>query len=130
MAGKSRNTPQKRAIEEAFKQCNRPLTVPEAHALARQTCARLGVATVYRSVNRLVESGWLKEVCLPNQPIRYERASLGHHHHFHCQECKQVMDSKATYTDIALDVPDGFQVIRHELTFYGICPDCGDAETS
>ena len=130
MAGKSRNTRQKRAIEAAFTECPRPLTVPEVHALASKSCARLGTATVYRSVNRLVEDGWLKEVCLPNQPIRFERASLGHHHHFHCEQCEQVVDTKAPCEALETSVPAGFRVLRHELTFYGICADCGAAETA
>jgi len=130
LAGKSRNTRQKRAIKEAFSHCSRPLTVPEAHALAGNTCEQLGVATVYRNVNRLVEDGWLQEVRRPNQPIRYERASLGHHHHFLCDECKQVMDTHAPCEILETSAPPGFRVLRHELTFYGICADCEPTKTA
>ena len=128
MATKSRNTRQKKAIEDAFASSRRPLTVPEVHALAIETCAQLGVATVYRAVNRLVEDRWLDEVRLPNQPIRYERASLAHHHHFHCEQCEQVVDTQAPCEALETSVPAGFLVLRHELTFYGICADCGAAE--
>lgn len=124
MASRMRNTRQKQAIESAFGASPRPLTVPEVHALASEVCERLGVATVYRAVNRLVEDGWLEEVCLPNQPVRYERTSLAHHHHFHCEQCEQVLDTAAPCESLETSVPEGFKVLRHELTFYGICADC------
>ena len=102
----------------------RPLTVPELQALAAQECPGIGVATVYRTVNRLLESEWLKEVCLPGQPVRYEREALEHHHHFHCNLCSRVLDVAAPCERLSTEVPEGFTVERHELTFYGVCADC------
>ena len=121
---KVRTTQQKRAIEAIFNDSFRPLTVQELHALAEDSCPGLGVATVYRAVNRLVESQWLKEVHLPNHPIRYERQDLAHHHHFHCQDCERVLDIAAPCEKLSARLPNGFEVHRHELTFYGVCAEC------
>jgi len=124
MTTKQRSTQQKQAITNAFDTAQRPLTVPEVHGIATGNCPGLGVATVYRAVNRLVDSEWLKEVRLPDHPVRYERRALGHHHHFHCDQCERVLDIAAPCESIATHIPDGFQVRRHELTFYGVCDDC------
>lgn len=124
LKAKARNTPQKLAISQALSGAQRPLTVPEVHTLAQGACAQLGVATVYRAVNRLVQEGWLTEVRLPDQPVRYELTSLEHHHHFHCERCQQVMDLTAPCQALTASLPEGFQVSRHEVTFYGVCPAC------
>jgi Fur family ferric uptake transcriptional regulator len=119
-----RTTQQKRALLNAFELNERPLTVSELQEIAGKECPGIGVATVYRTVNRLLESEWLKEVCLPGQAVRYERRALEHHHHFHCNLCSRVLDVAAPCERLSTEVPDGFQVERHELTFYGVCADC------
>ena len=121
---RERETPQKQAVVSAFEAAHRPLTVPEVHAESVAHCPSLGVATVYRAVNRLVKNGWLKEVRLPDQPVRYERHELEHHHHFHCGRCERVLDIAAPCESISTHLPAGFEVERHELTFYGTCSDC------
>ena len=130
MAGRERSTQQKMAIEEAFEQCSRPLAVAEVHQIAGKACETLGVATVYRSISRLVQNGWLTEVRLPNQPTRYERHSLRHHHHFHCEKCEMVYAVQAPCEALSAEVPTGFHVQRHELTFYGVCEGCRVDELS
>ncbi len=124
VASKERTTQQKRAVVEAFENAGRPLTVHEVHEAAAKTCRSIGVATIYRTINRLVETEWLKEVCLPGQPTRYEQKSLAHHHHFHCDACQVVLDVSAPCEGLYADVPEGFRVERHELTFYGVCNEC------
>ena len=124
LTARIRTTQQKQAIKGTFTTVERPLTVQEVLAMAQDQCPGLGVATVYRAVNRLVQSGWLKEVHLPSQPIRYERQDLAHHHHFHCQTCERVLDIAAPCEALAALIPEGFEVHRHDLTFYGVCGEC------
>ena len=124
MAVRERTTQQKRAVLLAFENSGRPLTAVEAHEIAQSTCGSLGIATVYRAVKQLLAKGWLTEVSLPNSPKRYERKSLDHHHHFHCQKCDLIFDVSAPCNDLSRELPPGFDAHRHELTFYGFCPNC------
>ena len=126
MSTHRRTTQQHVAISRALERTERPLTVPEIHGEALETCSSLGVATVYRTVNRLVEEGWLSEVSLPGEPARYELRDLAHHHHFRCECCARVFDVAAPCDSITTNIPAGFRVSRHELTFHGICVDCHD----
>jgi len=123
----ARQTSQKQAVETVFQDTKRPLTVPEIHELALKSCEGLGVATVYRAVNRLVKSGWLKEVNLPGQPSRFERQALDHHHHFHCTRCERVLDISAPCENLSSYLPEGFTATHHEVTFYGTCARCETA---
>ncbi len=119
-----RQTQQRQIIERAFRDAGRPLSVPEAHALARRDLPRLGVATVYRAVNDLVEAEWLKPVELPGEPARYELADLEHHHHFHCTQCDRVFDVAGCALTHAPALPRGFVLDDHEVILYGRCDRC------
>ena len=120
----ARRTLQKQAIVKVMEKATRPLTVPEIHEYALNICDGLGLATVYRAVNRLMAKEWLKEVNLPGHPSRYERQSLEHHHHFHCTDCEKVLDIAAPCEDLSSYLPPNFNATRHEVTFYGTCGAC------
>lgn len=119
-----RATKQRAAIEAAFDQASRPLSPAEVHDLARKKVPNLGIATVYRALNELVEEGDLRAVDLPGQNSRYEKSDLGHHHHFHCTDCDRVYDLQGCLLKKDLELPKGFKVQQHDITLSGICPDC------
>jgi len=122
-----RHTPQREAVYEVIREAAGPLTIPEIHDRAQERVPGLGIATVYRTVNLLQETDRIHEVILPTGETRYERAGIGHHHHFHCRVCDEVFD----LDDCPVEIPDranfsgGFRVESHEVTLYGVCPDCG-----
>ncbi|MBU6162604.1 MAG: transcriptional repressor [Myxococcales bacterium] len=119
-----RKTEQRALIREVMGQTTRPLTANEVLDLAQEKRAGLGIATVYRTINGLVEEGWLLPVELPGEPARYERRELEHHHHFQCQACRKVFDVPGCSGLPTTGVPTGFEVARHEIVFYGRCAEC------
>jgi len=124
-APRRRKTAQRDAVQRVILESDGPLTVPEIHAHAAEHCD-LGVATVYRNVNLLLEEGAIRAVVLPDGQNRYEAADLGHHHHFRCRACDRVFDLDLCPVKLPKDMtlPGGFHVDGHELTLYGHCPDC------
>jgi Fur family transcriptional regulator, ferric uptake regulator len=122
-----RNTTQRRAILKALETAPGPLTPQEVLERAGREHKQLGLATVYRNLNYLNEQGEIVAVHLPNDVTRYEKSGLGHHHHFRCQKCQQVFELSQRCPVAILEgvtLPGGFQVQGHELTLYGICPQC------
>lgn len=119
-----RRTEQRAAIRRVIEAADGPLSVTEVHARAQEEVPGLGLATVYRNVNALVDSGWLQAVELPGDSPRYERAHLSHHHHFHCGSCDRVVDVHDCSTDFAAALPEGFVVESHHVTLYGRCDEC------
>lgn len=117
-------TKQRSAIEAAFTEEKRPLSPTEVHELAQQDVPNLGIATVYRALHDLVEEGVLKTVEIPGQSCRYEIAALGHHHHFHCNECDKVFDLEGCFLKQDLQLPEGFEMTEHDITIKGHCPNC------
>jgi Fur family transcriptional regulator, ferric uptake regulator len=122
-----RMTKQRRAIWEVFTENPRPLRVEEVLALAQAKTPTLGIATVYRNVRRFVDDGKLSEVALPEIGMLYERADIGHHHHFFCRRCGRLYDFPGCplrEDDLA---PRGYAIEAHELFLYGVCAACREA---
>ncbi|MFN3734339.1 transcriptional repressor [Comamonas testosteroni] len=123
-----RSSRQRDAVKNAIEYARQPLLPTEILALAQTTQPTLGIATVYRNLKILVESGEVQTVDLPGEPTRYESAHHGHHHHFHCSACRQVFDVPGCPPNLENFAPKGFKVARHELTLYGTCADCEKAD--
>lgn len=121
-----RDTTQQRAIRAAVDSAGRPLSVQEIHELASDEAPTLGVRTVYRVVNRLLDDGAIAPVVVPGQPDRYEPASVAekHHHHFRCEQCDRVFDVDACPGGLSRMLPPGFELAGHELSLWGTCSEC------
>lgn len=119
-----RSTSQRRIVARLIQEAAHPLTVQEILALGRNHAARLGIATVYRSIRRLLDAGEVQTVTIPGDVVRYE-AAKHHHHHFKCSRCDRVYDLDGCLKELKSMVPKGFKVETHDLTFYGCCRDCG-----
>jgi Fur family transcriptional regulator, ferric uptake regulator len=102
----------------------RPLSPREILAGAHRLAPTLGVATVYRTVRTLLDDGLLVRVELPGEPVRYESAGKGHHHHFHCRGCDRLFEIEGCRTVARPRAPKGFVVEDHQVVFYGRCAAC------
>ena len=121
-----RQTKQRELVYDIIKAAKGPLTVPEIHAQALQSMQRTGIATVYRTVKLLLDSHLIQAVIMPSGETRYESADLGHHHHFQCRTCGEVFDIHHCPKGLApeTELPGGFILQGHEITMYGLCPQC------
>ena len=60
-----RRTQQRDAIQSAFEKAGVPLSPQELLTLANGQKSGLGLATIYRNINNLLELGWLVKVEMP-----------------------------------------------------------------
>jgi len=85
-------------------------------------------ATVYRTLDLLVEAGLVKPVRLATGQHYYEHIHSGEHHdHLVCLECGKIIeffspDIEATQCRICDEM--GFFPKRHSMIIYGTCRDC------
>jgi len=119
-----RQTRQKTAIREAFAAAGRPLSPEEALKAAQRHHRTLGIATVYRNIQALVEEGWLQAVEVPGDSPRYELAGKAHHHHFQCNGCGRLYDLEGCVATVRPRLPRGFRASGHEFYVYGTCAAC------
>jgi Fur family transcriptional regulator, ferric uptake regulator len=120
----SRKTKQRDALREVLEHSERPLSIGELLEAATKRIDGLGVATVYRTVNALLEDDVVEAVAIPGEPVRYELANKGHHHHFQCEKCTRVFDIAGCIDNIRKLIPPKFRVRTHDLTVYGLCRSC------
>jgi Fur family ferric uptake transcriptional regulator len=120
----TRRTRQRDALRNIIARTDRPLGVQELLEAAAQEVDGIGVATVYRTVNGFLQDGFVRPVEIAGEPVRYERADKGHHHHFHCESCGRVFDVGECGEDIRQLAPPRFSVRAHDLTLYGSCAEC------
>lgn len=121
-----RQTPQRVAIEEAFTEAGRPLGPQEILDFARERVPSLNLATVYRTLKRMVEDQAIHPVELPGEAPRYElqTAADHHHHHFRCGVCDAVFDLSGCVDGLKKLLPAGFKMTGHDITLYGSCAAC------
>ena len=119
-----RNTNQRRAICRVIEETGRPMGPTEIFESARGQAPGLGIATVYRTIKRLLDEKFLSQVELPGEAPRYEIAGLEHHHHFRCSHCHRVYDLKGCPEEFTQILPQGFRLEGHELYLYGRCSEC------
>lgn len=124
----TRKTEQRRIIREIFESIGRPLSPNDVLAEAQKEIDGIGIATIYRNLKFFHESGWLEKVELANEPTRYERSGLAHHHHFHCKTCDRVFDLPGCAGDLSHLLPENFTLKDHEVTLFGSCADCNAEE--
>ena len=119
-----RNTRQRDAIRAAIEVAGRPLSPPEILAATKRKGTRVGIATVYRTIQVLLEEGWLTSVEIPGRALHYERAGLAHHHHFCCTDCDRVFELEGCPLADRPKTPRGFKVTGHQVTLFGTCRTC------
>ncbi len=123
----ARRTAQRAAIRKVLEDTGRPLGPAEILKAAQLFVPQLGLTTVYRTVNSLVEEGWLVAVGLPGEADRYELADSEHHHQFRCRCCSSVYTVRGCTHGLESLVPEGFSMDDHALVLYGTCAQCAQA---
>ena len=82
----SRRTEQREAILDALSASDRAVTAQELHARLEG----VGLATVYRNLQRLADSGDADTLRRDNGEVAFLICGGGHHHHLTCRRCGRV----------------------------------------
>ena len=87
----------------------------------------IGRATVFRSLDVLLELGVVERIDLPNGDHAYVACEPKHHHHVVCSRCGRATDIEdAGLGSVVGDVErrTGYRIDRHRLELFGLCPEC------
>jgi Fur family transcriptional regulator, ferric uptake regulator len=92
----------------------------------------VGLATVYRTLDVLVESGLVRAHDFGEGFKRYEpMPAQAHHEHLICERCGRVVEFQNERLERMLPVladEHGFQHHRHRVEIYGVCRECRQQE--
>jgi Fur family transcriptional regulator, ferric uptake regulator len=126
-----KSTRQRTLIIDIFFGMHGHLSVEEVWARVRQDDARVSVATVYRTMKLLSESGLAHARNFGDGQTRYEPA-LGREHHDHliCTRCGTIIEFENDQIERMQDAVarrHGFKVTSHKMELYGLCKSCQKA---
>lgn len=122
-----RMTNQRQAVLKAAAAMPGHFTAEELHRELNRS--DIGIATVYRTVQLLLEMGYLKQAHIPGQSNVYEYGEDGGHSHAHmqCSGCGAVLELREDMMEgmeQAVLEQYGFLVSDHHITLTGLCSEC------
>jgi Fur family peroxide stress response transcriptional regulator len=111
----------------------RLIAVSEGHPSAAQLYAKIqekfptmSQATVYKTLALLKELNQVLEIDLRDDS-HYDGNRPEAHPHLICTKCNQIVDGELEINSELLkklETTSGYQIIRPQITFYGLCPNC------
>jgi Fur family transcriptional regulator, ferric uptake regulator len=108
------------------------LSVDGIRRRLRDKGERVGTATVYRTLDVLLESGLVRAHDFGEGFKRYEpMPAQAHHEHLICERCGRVVEFQNERLERMLPViadEHGFQHDRHRVEIYGVCRECRQRE--
>jgi Fur family transcriptional regulator, ferric uptake regulator len=124
-----RLTAPRQAVVETIASSPYVLNPMEVYEQARQRYSRLGLVTVYRTMEKLELLGLLQRVHQPSGCQGFVPASTGHQHLLVCQNCKrvQVFQGDLEQMDTLIDEVgknSGYRIDDHWLQLFGLCSAC------
>lgn len=124
-------------LEVLAKHRDRHMAAEDIYELVKEDYPEIGLATVYRTVQLLLDMQLVDRINLDDGCVRYEIGHLfdgetkHHHHHLICRNCGKVLsfeDDLLEELEHHIEESTGFHVLDHELKFYGQCQECADSE--
>jgi Fur family ferric uptake transcriptional regulator len=104
------------------------VSAQEIHSGAGHGGRAIGIASVYRVLDELLEHGLVQRVDVGDGVARYEPAlHEHHHHHVVCDACGRVDPFSDDALERAIDRAAGrlgYAVRGHEVVLRGRCGDC------
>jgi Fur family ferric uptake transcriptional regulator len=122
-----RHTDARSTIVEVILETTRALEPLEIFEIGRKKQAKLGLVTVYRTLERLEELGLVQRVHQPGGCNMYLRAAQGHQHLLICTTCgKAEFFQGDDMTNFISNVAahSGFTINEHWLQLFGHCTSC------
>lgn len=123
----ARSTRQRAAVAAVLDELDDFRSAQSLHAMLRQRGERIGLTTVYRSLQALSDAGEIDSLRTDDGETVYRRCSSSHHHHLVCRECGRTVEVEGPAVErwarrTASD--NGFVDVSHTLEVFGTCSAC------
>ncbi len=126
-----RLTPQRKKVLALFQAIGAGihLSAEDVHHKLIDAKTKVSLATIYRTLNLLVQMGLLHELELSEGGHRFELASDDHpdHHHLVCVHCGRTEEFESEQVILAgkeAAKNNGFLLLESTLNVRAVCPDC------
>jgi Fur family ferric uptake transcriptional regulator len=114
-------------IYQELSDAKTPLSPQELYQILLKKQKRIGLTSIYRSLDLFESMGMVFKI-INGSSVKYKLCEIeDHHHHIICKACGNVVE--LNFCDISdwskkVTESTGYQVIDHQLNFYGFCKAC------
>jgi Fur family ferric uptake transcriptional regulator len=135
--GGYRLTVPREAILKVLSKTPEHLSAEEIYMTVHKTYPAVGLTTIYRTLELLVQMGLVYKFDFGDKRARYELAEglqgKQHHHHLLCTDCGKIVDytdfvekekELISQTEKGLSKKFNFKITNHLIQFYGLCEKC------
>ena len=122
-----RPTRQRAAVAAVLADVEEFRSAQELHAQLRDAGEKVGLATVYRTLQAMAADGAIDMLRTDEGEAVYRACSTGHHHHLVCRGCGRTVEVEGPVVERwthKISEEHGFTDISHTLEIFGTCADC------
>lgn len=125
-----RMTTQRQILLEELSKANSHPTACELYEIVKKRLPRIGLGTVYRNLELMVNSGMIRRLELGGKQKRFD-ARTDPHDHVRCLVCGKMADVnfpvEKKMTEYAAR-KTSYKILGHNVEFLGECPACQQAK--
>lgn len=117
---------QRKKILETLQQNVVHPSAERIHKILQEQNEDIGLATVYRNLNKLAENGTIKKISGLEDSDHYDH-NTELHYHFFCKECRKIYDLPPEIAPNLVkkaEMMSGFKIDTHEIVLHGKCLEC------
>ncbi len=122
-----RTTRQRRAVAACLQDLDDFRSAQEIHDLLRHSGEHVGLSTVYRTLQAMVDSDEVDVLRSEDGEARYRRCSTTHHHHLVCRVCGRTVEVEGPTVErwaTSVAAEHDFADVSHTLEVFGVCATC------
>ncbi len=122
-----RPTRQRRAVAQVMTTFADFRSAQEIHDLLGRRGDRVGLATVYRTLQLMADLGEVDVLRSEDGEAIYRRCSDNHHHHLVCRDCGATVEVEGPTVERWTNAIAGdhhYTDVSHTLEIFGTCPRC------
>lgn len=125
----ARSTRQQSAILGVLHGIDEFKSAQEIHALLTKKKLKVGLATVYRTLQKMAEKEDIDAIKSINGETLYRHCGQndGHHHHLICSKCGLTITVEGpaieNWTE-KVAKENGFSEVSHKVDIFGLCKSC------
>lgn len=124
-----RVTRQRTAIGALLDDVDEFRSAQQLHALLAQRGQDIGLATVYRTLGAMADSGDVDTLRTETGESLFRRCARPeqHHHHLVCRSCGRTVEVQGPDLESlvrAVAGEHGFVDVEHTIEFFGTCAEC------
>ncbi|MFQ5481130.1 MAG: Fur family transcriptional regulator [Nitrospinaceae bacterium] len=121
-------TRQRRIVLDVFLGSEDHVSAEDLYKMVTAKEPKIGLATVYRTLSLLTQSGLATELDFGDGQKRYEHKYMhSHHDHMICTECGKIIEfHDPTIEKLQEEAASqhGFKMTSHKLDVFGLCEEC------